>query len=100
MTRRIALACTLVLVLLALAACGSTLAGTSWQGVIGLTQVTVKFDSGDQYTSDQLSNGTYSTDGDQVTLTPSNQGSTRVFTLDGSLMQGSVDGWPVTLTKQ
>lgn len=102
-TRRVALACALVLLVLvlALAACGSTsLAGTSWEGVVGLTAVTVSFDSADQYTSDQFGNGTYSIDGNQVTLEPSGQGQTRVFMIDGSLMQGTVDGWPCTLTRQ
>ncbi|GEM_PF-4838812 len=98
MTRMIAIMCVAVL---ALVACGSaSLGGTSWKGVVGLTAVTVTFDDGDSYKSDQLGSGTYTTDGDQVSLQPSGQGQTRVFILDGSLMQGTVDGWPVTFTKQ
>jgi len=38
--------------------------------------------------------------GSQVSLEPSGQGQTRVFVINGSLMQGTVDGWSCTLTKQ
>ena len=102
--RLIAMACATALVAvlaLALVACGSSsLSGTSWQGVVGLTSVSVSFNSGGQYTSDHFGNGTYSTSGNQVTLAPSGQGQNRVFVVDGSIMQGTVDGWPCTLNKQ
>lgn len=91
---------TLMLVF-AIAACESaTLDGTTWNGAIALTSVTIKFESGGRYTSNALNNGSYTISGDQVTLTPSGRGATRVFVLDGSLMRGTVDGWPCTLTKQ
>lgn len=96
----VAIAFVVILVLTG-TACGSTsLAGTTWSGTVALTSVTVSFVDGTQFTSDHLGNGTYSIDGNQVSLKPSGQGQTRVFVLDGAIMQGTIDGWPVTLTKQ
>jgi len=89
-----------VLLVCTTSACGNSIAGTTWTGTVALTSVTVSFDSGGQYTSDHFGNGAYAVSGDQVTLTPSGQGTTRVFVLNGSLMQGTVDGWSCTLTKQ
>ena len=86
---------------LVLAACGSaSLEGTTWKGAVALTEVTVSFEGGKQYTSAQFGDGAYSINGDQVSLAPSGKGQTRVFVLNGSLLQGTVDGWPTTLTKQ
>ena len=89
------------ILILTLAACGSSsLAGTTWTGTVALTSVQVSFNSGGQYTSDHFGDGTYSVNGGQVSLAPSDKGQTRVFVLNGSLMQGTVDGWSCTLTKQ
>jgi hypothetical protein len=102
--KRIVLLAALVIALgaIALAGCGSgsSLAGTTWTGTVALTSVKVTFESGGQYTSDNFGSGQYKVDGGQVSLVPSGSGSTRVFVLDGSIMQGSVDGWSCTLTKQ
>lgn len=96
-----ALAVCVIVLAVTIVACGSaSLEGTSWQGVVALTEVTVTFDDGDSYSSSHFGSGTYSTDGDQVSLQPSGGGDTRVFLVDGSMMQGTVDGWPTTLTKQ
>jgi hypothetical protein len=78
----------------------SPIAGTRWTGVVALTGVTVTFEGGMHYTSSHFGSGSYSIDHDQVSLVPSANLSTRVFVLNGSLMQGTVDGWPCTLTKQ
>lgn len=102
MRKSIAVAIVLAALLgLALTACGSSsLAGTTWTGTVALTSVKVNFNGGGQYTSDHFGNGTYSVSGSQVSLEPSGQGQTRVFVINGSLMQGAVDGWSCTLTKQ
>jgi hypothetical protein len=98
--RGLPIAIGLVLVL-TLVSCGSaSLSGTTWDGVIGLTEVSVSFVDDSQFQSQHLGNGSYSIDSDQVTLTPSGDMATRVFVVEGSIMQGTVDGWPVTLTKQ
>ena len=91
MNRTILIVCAAILIL-TLVACGSTsLGGTNWRGVVGLTEVTVGFD-GDSYKSSHFGSGTYSTDGNQVSLQPSDGGQTRVFMVDGSLMQGPSTG--------
>lgn len=84
-----------------LASCGSdSLAGSTWTGKVALTTVTVTFNSAHHYTSDHFSSGKYVVHGGKVTLSPSSSGTTRVFKVDGSVMQGSVDGWSCKLTKQ
>jgi hypothetical protein len=99
MIRLLTAICVIGLVLI-IVACGSaSLSGTTWDGVIGLTEVSVRFVDSSAFQSRHLGNGTYSVDGDQVTLHPSGM-ATRVFVLDGSILRGTVDGWPVTLTKQ
>jgi hypothetical protein len=100
---RLIATCIVVIGALALvgAARGSaSLSGTTWTGVVGLTQVSVSFDDGNQHTSGQFGDGNYSIDDNQVSLHPSGQSPTRVFAVDGSVMQGTIDGWPCTLTKQ
>jgi hypothetical protein len=61
----------------------------------------VVFQNGGKYSSGEFGSGTYSTEGNQVVLDPSAQGMpTRVFIWQGRLMQGTIDGWPCTLTQQ
>ena len=102
MRRSIATAAVIAAVLVfTLAACGgASLSGTTWKGAVALTEVTVNFESGGQYTSPEFGNGTYSVNDNQVSLVPSGQGETRVLDLNGSIMQGAVDGWSCTLNKQ
>jgi hypothetical protein len=101
--KRFIVVMTAVVLILAFAgtACGSgSLVGTTWTGTVALTSVSVDFDAGGQFTSSHFGSGEYSVEGNQVSLVPSGQGQTRVFIYGGNLMEGAVDGWPVTLTKQ